>query len=835
MHKIKLNLALLLFLIVVFPINVSATDEVKITSFEVKQQSDSPFEYQVSTEVAENQQVQYRFWVHDKSENSWEIAQDYSEVNTFNWMAPRSGEFRIVVHVRDINSDTEFDVYGYKDIKVSTEETLNLESFNVEEGRYVGQTYRMTTSATGPNPVEYKYWVQVKETGQWLVAKDYSSQNYYDWWTKRPGEYRLVVHVRDVNSNKPYDLYTYKDVVVKPLGKPTINDFNVSEGQYVGKTYNITAEATSANSVLYKFWVYDKEKDLWLIAKDYSKENTYNWWTKKPGEYRIVAHVKDEASNRPYDVYRFKDVTVKPAPAPKVTDFSVSTSRFVNEPFIINLSATSTNQVLYKYWVHDKANNKWSVLKDFSNQNKYEWSTNRPGDYRLVVHLKDQYSSKEYDAVYYKDVTVENKVEEITYNIDFQEAVNMQLVPGRAKYDGAGNLDADERNVSYYMNPSNASNNLGWYLQFMRLDTTLNMPASELNARFLNNKGSLKDTGAYFIQAADKYGLNEMYLMSHALHETGNGYSTLARGIGVDSKGNIVRDNNGNIITDKNNPNVFEVVYNMFGYGAIDDDRSTPQNETLIGGARTAFYEGWFSPGAAVVGGAKKISNSYIAGGQNTLFKMKWDPETAGTGKYGKQYATHIMWAKIQAEMIYRIIGSNIYDMPIMFEIPKYLNQPGTTSLPPAPALREFPSNVAGEVTSNVNFRSGPSTSHSIYEVIPKGAAVQLTSELSNNWYGVTYNEQSGYIHGDYINFINLYRVNIESNSTMNYRTEPRDGLAGTVAGSVTANKLLASVLDSDNQEVRKNGTINGVEYSWLNVHYNGKDYWVAENFIVKE
>ena len=46
----------------------------------------------------------------------------------------------------------------------------------------------------------------------------------------------------------------------------------------------------------------------------------------------------------------------------------------------------------------------------------------------------------------------------------------------------------------------------------------------------LEGKGVLEGQGASFSQAAKKYGINEIYLISHALIETGNGTSDLAKG-----------------------------------------------------------------------------------------------------------------------------------------------------------------------------------------------------------------------------------------------------------------------------------------------------------------
>src|SRR5699024_9793668 len=124
-------------------------------------------------------------------------------------------------------------------------------------------------------------------------------------------------------------------------------------------------------------------------------------------------------------------------------------------------------------------------------------------------------------------------------------------------------------------------------------------------------KGILSGQADAFIKAGQQYGINDIYLISHALLETGDGTSILANGVKY----------NG------------ETVYNMYGIGAYD---SCP----IECGAERAYEEGWTTPSKAIIGGAKFIGNDYIKTGQNTLYKMRWNPAAmASTNRYVKQYA----------------------------------------------------------------------------------------------------------------------------------------------------------------------------------------------------
>jgi len=184
--------------------------------------------------------------------------------------------------------------------------------------------------------------------------------------------------------------------------------------------------------------------------------------------------------------------------------------------------------------------------------------------------------------------------------------------------------------------------------QHLRLDSSVGVSAAQLN-KVLSGKGILEGQGQAFINGTKKHGVNEAYLIAHALLETGHGTSTLAKGVevGKDKNGKLVRVTSSN----RKNLTAIKTTYNMFGIGAVD---SNPLN----GGAITAYENGWFSPAAAIEGGAKWIGDGYIYNEhrQNTLYKMKWNPRMS-EGYAWKQYATDIAWATKQVTQI-----KNIYN-----------------------------------------------------------------------------------------------------------------------------------------------------------------------------
>lgn len=213
--------------------------------------------------------------------------------------------------------------------------------------------------------------------------------------------------------------------------------------------------------------------------------------------------------------------------------------------------------------------------------------------------------------------------------------------------------------LQQYLDPNNNDK-----FQHLRLDKLAGATASQLNSVLpQNNSNVLYQTGGSFVKGARDSGINEAYLVSHALLETGNGTSKLAKGVevGKNSKGELVlvTTNNRNSLTS------IKTTYNMFGIGAVDSD-------PVRRGAIRAYREGWFTPAAAIEGGAKWVGQSYIYNqyNQNTLYKMRWNPQMAN-GAAWKQYASDIGWATKQVTRIKQIY-EKIDNADMHYDIPKY-------------------------------------------------------------------------------------------------------------------------------------------------------------------
>ncbi|WP_052360612.1 peptidoglycan-binding protein [Oceanobacillus manasiensis] len=221
---------------------------------------------------------------------------------------------------------------------------------------------------------------------------------------------------------------------------------------------------------------------------------------------------------------------------------------------------------------------------------------------------------------------------------------------------------ASQKDVKYYLDPNNFLDHKEQRFQFLDLGRTTGITLETLNS-YLNGKGILENMGTAFMDASRTHGVNEIYLLSHALLETGHGTSELATGIEVGKNGKeepvLVTKYNRDSLTD------IEMVYNMFGIGAYD-------NTAREDGAKTAYRNGWTTPYKAIVGGASFIGNNYVKAGQNTLYKMRWNPNAMDNLGYAShQYATDIGWASKQIYTMYNLY-QDIGITNVLLDIPEY-------------------------------------------------------------------------------------------------------------------------------------------------------------------
>ncbi|SHD84677.1 glucosaminidase domain-containing protein [Staphylococcus argenteus] len=204
----------------------------------------------------------------------------------------------------------------------------------------------------------------------------------------------------------------------------------------------------------------------------------------------------------------------------------------------------------------------------------------------------------------------------------FQQALDRQMSRGNPQKSHTwGWANATRAQTSSAMNVKRIWESNTQCYQMLNLGKYQGVSVSALN-KILKGKGTLDGQGKAFAEACKKNNINEIYLIAHAFLESGYGTSNFASGrYGA---------------------------YNYFGIGAYDNNPNYAMT--------FAKNKGWTSPAKAIMGDASFVRKDYINKGQNTLYRIRWNPKNPAT----HQYATAIEWCQHQASTIaklYKQIG----------------------------------------------------------------------------------------------------------------------------------------------------------------------------------
>ena len=636
----------------------------------------------------------YRFWILKEGTGKWDVVQDFSTKDYFDWKPTEAGTYRLFIDVKDGTGDM-VSKWVYFDVIAGV--TINSIGTDRPSPQNVNTTIRILPKATGIGELSYKFWVLEEGTGKWDVVQDFSSKNYFDWKPTKSASYRLWVDVKDSTGVMVSKWISFQ--VNAPLELKGVNTDKPSP-QLANTPIRVSADANGTGTLSYKFWILEEGTGTWNVVQDFSSKNYFDWKPSKAGTFRLWVDVKDSTGKVIskwvyYDVSNPISITsiVTDKPSPQLANTTIRITPKVDG---------GLGGLNYRFWVLEEGTGTWNVVQDFSSKNYYDWKPAKAASYRLWVDVKDTAGNEVNKVINYN---VEGKVLSTGYVNG--SSVNVRSGPG-TNYSVLGSLgsgaaveimdssnpswhqikfkggvgyihkdfvsfnkgldyfvdiqmrvlnqtdkdgywrDATRDEVKYYMDPNNFISNDGKYM-FMKLNYSSAIPTSVVND-IVAGKGILSGRGSAFVRGAEKYNVNPLYLACHSRLETGNGSSRLSNGILVDMVDGV--------------PVAPKIVFNMYGIGANDKD-------PIRLGSEYAYKQGWFDADTAISEGAKWIGENYINNPryyQDTLYKMKWNVSYNNISWH--QYASDIGWAYKQAKMLASLLkGYNNY---LEFEIPVF-------------------------------------------------------------------------------------------------------------------------------------------------------------------
>ncbi|MFQ3871225.1 GW dipeptide domain-containing protein [Staphylococcus sp. Mo2-1] len=511
-----------------------------------------------------------------------------------------------------------------------------------------GNTYKLSKKATlGSNSF---YLITDNKTNSnigWMQTGDITVNEAATKNTANPTQ--SVSKIGQLNNTNSGIKTKVNDTKAKDASKLSGRTFNVTKKRTQGDNTYVLIQNSNQNTPL--GWVNTKDINTRDLSKTSAKNGQFTikstnnglyavpWGTKaqqldslknvKNNQFNASKSVKVDKDEYVYGNVNNKTGWIAAKDLNTNTNNKVATETQTSDVTKSAVTPYKFDYVIYNadgsYYLDPTSNQPAGSLNDFYESiftvfekqvvNGVTWYHGKLSNGQMVW-IKEEDLRKELIKYYQSGLTLD---EAVAIQAGLKTKPQIQHTPGKWE-------DATPIEIKNAMDTGKLAQDPTQKYQFLRLDKSQDIASADLD-KLLVGKGILEGQGEAFSEATKAYNINEVYLISHALLETGDGTSKLANG------GDVVDDK---VVTD--GPNKY---YNMFGIGAVDSD-------AVKQGFATAKSNGWDTVKKAIVGGAKFISSSYISQGQNTLYKMRWNPENPGE----HQYATDVRWAEHNATRI---------------------------------------------------------------------------------------------------------------------------------------------------------------------------------------
>ena len=337
----------------------------------------------------------------------------------------------------------------------------------------------------------------------------------------------------------------------------------------------------------------------------------------------------------------------------------------------------------------------------------------------------------------------------------------------------AGWVDSSKQAVEYCMDPRNFLNE-GRLFQFERL--SYDAHTNDLNGiekilygtEFYNTKVSYLDSYGNTISMNEKY--SDLILKG--------GQTSLVSPYHLASR---IKQEVGPFLSHSSISGTvegFKGLYNFYNIGAT----SSPEPMGAIKNGLQYAKDGkgasdttkakylipWNTKERAITGGGIFIGSSYINVGQNTIYLQKFDVnDDRGNNLFVHQYMTNVLAPSSEAKSIYNgYQKSGLLETPMSFLIPIYQNMPEIPTQSPNLNPDDFISDNTKVYcnASNVNIRTGPSTSYELITTVTtndKMTRIGKGKQTGERWDKVVLeNGIVGYIYQTYVT--ELPKVQIE-------------------------------------------------------------------------
>ena len=234
--------------------------------------------------------LQYKFVAKNISTGNEKVISNFSSSNSVKWTPTVAGTYEVKVIVKDSEDATEYKAIEFVVAERVSDITLSQIKID-KDSCVVSEEVVLSAEATGGiGNLSYKFYYE--KDSEYVVIKEYSSENSVVWTPTEAGTYSVRVEVRDSAGNVRM---SGKNFVVE--SKLKVSGVTLSkEDIKVGETVDITTIALGANNIKYRVAVHDFE-NTWTTLHDFETSNITSWTPEIADTYVIWVDVIDEDGN----------------------------------------------------------------------------------------------------------------------------------------------------------------------------------------------------------------------------------------------------------------------------------------------------------------------------------------------------------------------------------------------------------------------------------------------------------------------------------------------------------------------------------------------------------
>lgn len=339
---------------------------------------------------------------------TWNTIKEFSKDTEAIWSAEEKGKYVLMVQAKKEESSRSFDYVTRIDYITGNITEKLIDKITIDNAPCkAGEKVVIKVYSTA---VDLLYRYLKKEENEWKLIKDYSVHNIVAWSTRNPGVKDIIVECKKLDSINEFDDFMETNFEVMPVKKPSIKGFQsmTAESDMIIDNpilFEAKASFEEGRSIFYKFIKMDGEENISLV-QDYSSSNLVCCTETKPGNYKLMCMVKDMYSQQVFDDKKVVSYEVKPYKDIVINSFtaSVNSPQAFGTAIVLRADAEGGNELVYRFIIKGEENQD----SGYSHNNTLEWKCKEPGQYKIILYVKDVSSTKEYEVVSDMDYVIDD-------------------------------------------------------------------------------------------------------------------------------------------------------------------------------------------------------------------------------------------------------------------------------------------------------------------------------------------------------------------------------------------------------------------------------------------